>query len=60
MGVIHPTFENFVYWYKKFKSKECTCEYARQKVCFKKTTWHRLCRDFERGEDVSKYFKEES
>ena len=56
MGVINPTFENFIYWYKEFKSKRCTYEYARQKVCFKKTTWYRLCRDYTNGEDVSKYF----
>ena len=61
MGVIRPTFENFVYWYSKYKLKECTKEYARQKVCFAKTTWYYLCRDFERGVDISKYFnKEES
>ena len=59
MGVIHPTFENFIYWYKEFKSHHCTYEYARQKVCFKKTTWYRLCRDYERGEDISKYFNKE-
>ena len=59
MGVIHPTFENFVYWYNEFQSKRCTYEYARQKVFFKKTTWYRLCHDYERGEDISKYFKSE-
>lgn len=56
MGVIHPTFENFIYWYRKFKNGECTKEYARQKVCFKEKKWYYLCRDYERGEDVSKYF----
>jgi hypothetical protein len=60
MGVINPTFENFLHWYKKFKARECTYEHARQMVCFKKTKWYYLCRDYERGEDVSKYFKEES
>ena len=60
MGVIHPTFNNFTYWYNEFKSGRCTKDYARQQVCFAKTTWYYLCRDYERGEDVSKYFKEES
>ena len=61
MRVVHPTFENFVYWYSKYKLKECTKEYARQKVCFKEKTWYYLCRDFECGKDISKYFgKEES
>ena len=59
MGVVRPTFENFIYWYKAFKSHRCTKDYARQQVCFHKTTWYYLCRDYERGEDVSKYFKEE-
>ena len=56
MGVVHPTFENFVHWYNKFKNKECTKDYARQKVCFCKTTWYKLCRDYESGADVSHYF----
>ena len=59
MGVIRPTFNNFVYWYNEFKEHRCTKDYARQKVCFAKTTWYYLCRDYERGEDVSKYFKED-
>lgn len=56
MGVIHPTFENFVYWYNKYKNKECTKEYARQMTCFKYATWYKLCRDYENGADISKYF----
>ncbi len=60
MGVVVPTFNNFIYWYRKYKAKECTKDYARQQVCFAKTTWYRLCRDYERCEDISKYFKEES
>jgi hypothetical protein len=59
MGVIRPTFNNFIYWYRKFKNGECTKDYARQQVCFAKTTWYYLCRDYERGEDVSKYFNSE-
>ena len=38
MGVIQPTFENFVHWYNKYKNKESAKDYARQKVCFSKTT----------------------
>lgn len=60
MGVVVPTFNNFIYWYNEFKSHRCTKDYARQQVCFAQTTWYRLCRDYERGEDISKYFKEES
>lgn len=60
MGVINPTFESFIYWYRKFKNGECTKKYARQMAGFKEKKWYYLCRDYERGEDVSKYFKEES
>lgn len=56
MGVIRPTYENFIHWYNKYKNKECTKEYARQMVCFKYATWYKLCRDYENGVDVSKYF----
>lgn len=59
MGVIRPSFNNFVHWYNAFKSKRCTKDYARQQVCFAKTTWYKLCRDYERGVDVSKYFRSE-
>lgn len=59
MGVVIPTFESFIYWYKEFKSKRCTKNYARQMAGFKEKKWYYLCRDYERGEDVSKYFKEE-
>ena len=52
-----PTFENFLYWYNKYKAKECTKDYARQMVCFHKTMWYKLCRDYENGEDISKYFR---
>ena len=56
MGTIRPTFEKFIHWYNKYKNKECTKDYARQMVCFHQTTWYKLCRDYENGEDVSRYF----
>ena len=59
MGAINPTFNDFIFWYKKFKSGECTKNYARQMACFKEKKWYYLCRDYERGEDISKYFNEE-
>ena len=60
MGVITPTFNSFIHWYNEFKSRRCTKNHARQMAGFKEKTWYYLCRDYERGEDVSKYFKEES
>jgi hypothetical protein len=59
MGVVHPTFESFIYWFKEFKSHRCTKDYARQMVGFHQTKWYKLCRDYERGEDISKYFDRE-
>ena len=56
MNVIHPTFENFIYWYRKYKNKECTKNYARQMVGFHQTQWYYLCRDYDNGWDISKYF----
>lgn len=56
MGIIQPALANFIHWYNKYKNKECTKEYARQMVCFKHTTWYKLCRDYENGVDISKYF----
>lgn len=57
MATVVPTFENFLYWYNKFKAKECTKKYARQMVGFHYTTWYYLCRDYESGADISKYFR---
>ena len=59
MGVIRPTFESFICRYRKFKNRECTKNHARQMAGFKEKKWYYLCRDYERGEDVSKYFKQE-
>lgn len=56
---MRPTFDNFVYWYKKYKAKECTKDHARQMVGFHYTRWYYLCRDYDNGEDVSKYFNGE-
>lgn len=56
MGVVIPTYEKFVYWYNQYKTKECTYDFARRMVGFKRTTWHRLCSDYSDGLDVSKYF----
>ena len=53
------TFNNFIFWYRKFKAKECTKDYARQMVGFHKTTWYKLCRDYDNGKDISRYFNEE-
>ena len=50
------TFEEFLYWYRKYKAKECTKDYARQMVGFHMTKWYHLCRDYDDGKDVSKYF----
>jgi hypothetical protein len=58
MRVVIPTFESFIYWYRRYQSKQCTYEYARQMVGFHKTQWHRLTRDYKAGLDISKYFKE--
>ena len=57
MGIVIPTFENFVYWYNQYKAKKCTYENARREVGFKRTTWLHLCRDYSNGADVTKYFK---
>lgn len=59
MAVVYPTFDSFINWYRKYKRGECTKNYARQMVGFHQTTWYRLCRDYENGLDISKYFKEE-
>lgn len=58
-GGFMATFSNFLYWYGKLKNKECTVDYARQMVGFHQTTWYRLRRDYENGEDISKYFSKE-
>jgi len=50
------TFEEFLFWYKEYKAKKCTKDFARQMVGFHKTTWYKLCRDYDNGKDVSKYF----
>lgn len=55
--VVRPTFETFILWYNRYKNKECTKNYARQMVGFHQTMWYQLCRDYERGEDISKYFR---
>lgn len=56
MGTVYPTIEKFLYWYGKWKKKECTKDYARQMVPFKEWKWYRLCKDYEAGKDISKYF----
>lgn len=56
MATVTPTIETFVYWYNKYKAKECSKDYARQKVGFHYTKWYHLCRDYENGHDISKYF----
>ena len=58
MGNVNPTFENFVYWYEKAATHQCTHNYARQMVGIHQTKWWRLCRKYRDGEDISKYFKE--
>ena len=57
MATIIPTIDKFIYWFNQYKSKKCTKEYARQQVCFHQTQWYYLCRDYENGEDISKYFR---
>ena len=56
MATVIPTVENFLYWYNKWKSNECSKSYARQMVGFHYTKWYYLCRDYENGNDISKYF----
>ena len=58
MGNVNPTFENFVFWYEKASTRQCTHNYARQMVGIHSTKWSRLCRKYRNGEDISKYFKE--
>jgi len=58
MGNFDPTYENFLLWYRKFETGECTGNYARQMVGLHQTKWWRLCRDYKNGEDISKYFEE--
>jgi macrodomain Ter protein organizer (MatP/YcbG family) len=58
MGVVIPTYENFLHWYRKFEAHECTGSYARQMVGLHSTKWWRLCRKYRSGEDITKYFKE--
>lgn len=52
-----PTMEKFLYWYNKWKRKECSKEYARQNVPFKQYKWILICKDYEAGNDISKYFR---
>lgn len=59
MSTVRPTVCDFVEWYDRFKMKECTKDFARQMVGFNKTAWYKLCRDYENGEDISKYFSKE-
>lgn len=59
MGTVQRTFNTFIYRYEKFKAKECTKDYARQMVGFHKTAWYKLCRDYDNGKDVSRYFSKE-
>lgn len=56
MATVVPTFENFLHWYNKYRNKECTKDFARQMVGIHRTKWYYLCRDYENGIDVSKYF----
>lgn len=58
MGVVIPTYENFLYWFKRAEAHKCTHNYARQMVGIHSTKWWRLCRKYRNGEDISKYFKE--
>ena len=56
MATVIPTLENFLYWYNKWKTNECSKSHARQMVGFHYTKWYYLCRDYEIGNDISKYF----
>lgn len=56
MATVYPTMEKFLYWYNKWKNKECSKDYARQMVPFKQTQWYYVCKDYEEGNDISKYF----
>lgn len=56
MATAKPTINDFLFWYSKYQNGECTKEYARQKVCFKQWKWRLLCKDYENGADIKKYF----
>ena len=56
MATVVPTIENFLLWYNKYKTNQCSKDYARQMVGFHTTRWYYLCRDYEKGEDITRYF----